>query len=105
MSIRFGPCFWGNISVVKTLRPKYRIAVRNSSFILDICIVPLKSTTTLRRSRHTGMLQTTTSEVLFQGPYVAAIVGFEPATLRMLGTDPHNMLSIVGRVYGTPQRL
>ncbi len=33
-------------------------------------------------------LQATTSEGLAQGPYVAARVGFEPATFRTQGTKP-----------------
>ena len=37
-------------------------------------------------------IQTTTSEVLAQGTYEVARVGFEPATLRIQGTEPtHNL--------------
>ena len=36
------------------------------------------------------VIQATTSEGLAQGPYVAARVRFEPATLRMQGTEPLN---------------
>ena len=39
-----------------------------------------------RRVPH-HVLQATTSEGLAQGPYVAAKMGFEPATLRMQGTE------------------
>src|SRR6218665_2239102 len=42
---------------------------------------------TLCRSLHAEALQTTASEGLAQGPYVAARAGFEPATIRSKGTD------------------
>ena len=43
-----------------------------------------------RRSLHAKVLQATASEGLAQGPYVVAGVGFEPATLRTEGTEPHH---------------
>ena len=41
----------------------------------------------LCRSSHTKALQATMSEGLAQGPYMAARVGFEPATYRTQGTE------------------
>src|SRR6218665_1241283 len=58
-----------------------------------------KSTTTQKRSRHSvdtvpefyaEVPQATASEGLTQDPYVAAKVGFEPATLRMKGVESTN---------------
>src|SRR6218665_484310 len=59
-----------------------------------------KSSTTQRRSRHCSMdtvsefhaevPQATASEGLFQGSYVAASSGFEPATLRTKGDESTN---------------
>ena len=45
----------------------------------------LTTALTLCRSQHTKALQATVSEGLAQGPYMAAKVGFEPATLRTEG--------------------
>ena len=42
---------------------------------------------TLCWSLHVEALQATVSEGLAQGPYVVARAGFEPATLRMQGTE------------------
>ena len=36
------------------------------------------------------VIQAITSEGLAQGPYVAATVGFEPATFRTEGTEHHH---------------
>ena len=44
----------------------------------------------LCRSKYTEAVRTTASEGLAQGPYVAAKVGFEPATLQTEGTEPHH---------------
>jgi len=61
------------------------------SFIQAISIAPLQPTTTQRRSRHNTDTvlefhaeapQTTASEELAEGPYVAAGAGFEPSTLQ-----------------------
>ena len=41
----------------------------------------------LCRSKHAEVLQATASEGLAQGPYVAAIAGFEPVTLWTQGTE------------------
>ena len=67
------------------------------SFIPGIYIAPLQvlfysealptTIVILCRSLHAEALQTTVSEGLTQGPYVAARVGFEPATLWMQGTE------------------
>src|SRR6218665_1974849 len=67
------------------------------SFILDISIAPLQvhyysealptAALILCQSKHAKALQTTVSEGLAQGPYVAARVGFRPATLRTQGTE------------------
>ena len=45
---------------------------------------------TLCRSLHPEALQTTASEELAQGPYVAAKAGFEPTTLRSKSIDSTN---------------
>ena len=45
---------------------------------------------TLCRSLHAEVLQTTVSEGLAQGPYMAARAGFEPMTLRLKGIDSTN---------------
>ena len=37
------------------------------------------------------VIQALTSEVFAQGPYVAARVGFEPATFRTEGTEHHHL--------------
>jgi len=42
------------------------------------------------RSASHHVIQSTTSEGLAQGPYVATRVGFEPATFRTEGTEHHN---------------
>ena len=66
------------------------------SFIHAISIAPLQVTNTQRRSRHSvdtvskfqaEAPQATVSEGLAQGQYVAAIAGFEPATLRKKGNE------------------
>jgi len=44
---------------------------------------------TLCRSLYDEALQATASEGLAQNPYVAAITGFEPATLYQCTTMPH----------------
>ena len=44
----------------------------------------------LRWSECAKALQATASEGLAQGPYVAARVGFEPATFRTEGTKLHH---------------
>ena len=41
----------------------------------------------LCRSKHAEALQATVSERLTQSPYVAARMGFEPATFRTQGTE------------------
>ena len=74
------------------------IACWQHSFIPDISIAPFQvhyysealPTTALLlcRSQHTEALQATVSEGLAQGPYVAARLGFEPATFRMQATEP-----------------
>src|SRR6218665_310699 len=66
-------------------------------FIPDISIAPLQvhyyseelptTALILCRSQHTKALQATVSEGLAQGPYVAARVGFKPATLQMQDTE------------------
>ena len=43
----------------------------------------------LCRSYHAEALRATASEGLAQGPYMAARVGFEPATLQTQGTKPY----------------
>ena len=45
---------------------------------------------TLYGSLHAEALQATVSEGLAQGPYAAARVGFEPATLQSKGSDSTN---------------
>src|SRR6218665_869721 len=67
------------------------------SFILDISIAPLQvhyyskvlptTALILCRSQHGEALQATVSEGLAQGLYMAARVGFEPATLRTQSTE------------------
>jgi len=44
----------------------------------------------LCQNYHDEALQATASEGLAQGPYVAARVGLESATLQTEGTEPHN---------------
>ena len=67
------------------------------SFIQAISIAPfqvhLKSLLTQHGycvEFHTEASQTTVSEGLAQGPYVAARAGFEPATLQTKGVEPTN---------------
>ena len=67
------------------------------SFILDIYITLLQvhyhsgalptTALILYRSYHAEALQATASEGLAQGPYLAARVEFEPATLQVQGTE------------------
>src|SRR6218665_1291480 len=68
------------------------------SFIPNISIAPLQvpyysealptTALMLRQSYHAEVLQATTSEVLAQGSYLAARVGFKTVTFRMQGTEP-----------------
>jgi len=69
------------------------------SFIQAIYIAPLQSTATQRRSRHSTDTvpnfhaeapQAAASEILAQGPYVAARARFEPATLQTKGFKSTN---------------
>src|SRR6218665_4089065 len=90
-------------------------SLREKSFIPDISIAPFQShyysealqTTApkLRRSQHAEAQQATTSEGLGQGPYMAARVGFEPATFRTEGTElptePPSPKFRVGFTYAT----
>src|SRR6218665_2400971 len=71
------------------------------SLIHFISIVPLQSTTTRKRSRHSTDTvpkfhaeapQATASKGLVQGPYVGARAGFEPATFRTKGAESTNAL-------------
>src|SRR6218665_622198 len=69
------------------------------SFIQNISIAPLKSTTTQRRSRHSmdtvpefhaEAPQATVSEELVQGPYMVARAGVEPMAIRTKGVNSTN---------------
>ena len=58
----------------------------------------------LRRSLHAEALQATASEGLAQRSYMAARVGFEPATFRTKGTETQHLATTPNNVTTTMKR-
>src|SRR6218665_1318946 len=71
-------------SIHSCIHSGYFYSVSSSPLLLRG--VPNYSTDTVSEL-HAEALQTTVSKGFAQGPYMAAGVGFEPATLRMQGTE------------------